>query len=206
MGGCRLPFAGVSTASISPRRRTGSGRTDPRHPQPRHPVDHVHRQGEPVDLVLDRQFQRGVDVPLLLVPPHVQVLVVRPPVRQPVDQPRVAVEREDDRPVHREQAVKILVRQAVRVFGVRLEPEQIDHVDEPQLQVRELLPQHVRRGQRLLRRDVPGAREDHVRLPAPVGTRLRPDADALRAVDDRLVHAQVLQVILLVRHLSLIHI
>src|SRR5262249_13528128 len=46
----------------------------------RHPVDGVHRQAEAIDLVLDRQLQRRVDVASLLVAADVQVSVVGPPV------------------------------------------------------------------------------------------------------------------------------
>jgi hypothetical protein len=50
----------------------------------------------------------------------VQVLVVRPSVRQPVNQPRVAVEGEDARLVLGEQGVEFSIRQAVRVLAGRL--------------------------------------------------------------------------------------
>src|SRR3954451_14614536 len=145
--------------------------------QPRHPVDDVHRQGEVVDLVLDGQFERGVDVPLLLVPADVQVLVPVPAVGQPVDQPWVPVEGEDDRLVGREQGVEVAVVEPVRVLGVRLEPEQVHHVDEPDLQVLELLPEQVHGRQGLLGRDVAGRGHYHVRFDPLVGARLGPDAD-----------------------------
>ena len=41
-------------------------------------VDGVHSQGEPVGLVPDRQFQRRVDVAVLLVAAHVEVVLTRP--------------------------------------------------------------------------------------------------------------------------------
>src|SRR5271163_1475509 len=50
-------------------------------------VDGVHGQGEPVRLVADGQLQRRVDVALLLVAAHVEVVLTRPAVCQPVDQP-----------------------------------------------------------------------------------------------------------------------
>ena len=43
------------------------------HLEPRHAVDDIHRQCEAVDLVLDGQLQRSVDVALLLVAADVQV-------------------------------------------------------------------------------------------------------------------------------------
>ena len=67
----------------------------------RHPVDRVDRQAETVGLVLDGQFQRRVDVALLLVAAHVDVVLAGPAVGEPVDQPRIGVEVEDDRLVRR---------------------------------------------------------------------------------------------------------
>ena len=81
----------------------------------------------------------------------------------------------------------------------RLELEQIHHVDETQLETRRLLAQDGRRGQRLHRRHVAAGRQHDVRLLALVRARALPDADALRAVDDRLVDGRELQVLLLVR-------
>ncbi len=59
--------------------------------------------------------------------------MVGPPVGQPVDQPRVAVVGEDDRPVGREERVELAVGQAVRVLRLRLEPHQVDDVDDADL-------------------------------------------------------------------------
>ena len=56
--------------------------------QLRHAVDHVDGQAEAIDLVLDGQIERRVDVSFFLVAAHVQVLVIGPPIGQAVDQPR----------------------------------------------------------------------------------------------------------------------
>jgi hypothetical protein len=45
------------------------------------------------------------------------VVVVRAPVRQPVNQPRVAMESKDDRLVGGEKGVEIGIRSSVRVLG-----------------------------------------------------------------------------------------
>jgi hypothetical protein len=45
--------------------------------EPRHAVDHVDHQIEAVDLVDDGELERGVDIALLLVAPHVQVVALR---------------------------------------------------------------------------------------------------------------------------------
>src|SRR5271165_678757 len=92
--------------------------------QRRGPVNHVHRQTKSVGLVFDRQLHRSIDVPLLLVAPHVQISVLAT-VRQPVNQPGIAVEVEDDWLVNREQRIEVPVRQPVRMFRVRFQLEQI---------------------------------------------------------------------------------
>ena len=60
------------------------------------------------------------------------------------------------------------VRDAVRGAGeldaVGLQAHQVDDVDEPHLQLGRLAPQDVGRGERLERRDVAAARQNHVRL------------------------------------------
>ena len=65
--------------------------------QTRHAVDHVDGELEAVDLVDDREFERRVDVALLLVAVNVDVLVIRAAVGELVDERRVRVEVEDDR-------------------------------------------------------------------------------------------------------------
>src|SRR6266581_3530400 len=169
-------------------------------PQALHPIDDVDREAEPVDLVTNGQIERRVDVALLFVAAYVQVLVIGAPVGQPMDQPGIPVEVEDDWLVHGEQAVEVPVRQAVRVLAGGRELQQVDDVDEANLQIGEVLPQHHDRRERLLGRDVAGTGHHHIRLRALVVARLRPDAEALRAVFDRLLHGHVLQVLLLVRH------
>ena len=85
-----------------------------------HPVDHVHDQVEAVDVVEHDHVERRRGRALLLVAAHVQVVVVRAPVGQPVDQPRVAVVGEDHRPVGGEQRVE-LARRTGRA-GARARP------------------------------------------------------------------------------------
>ncbi len=84
------------------------------------------------------------------------------------------------------------------MLGAGLQLEQIDHVDEADLEVGELLAQQHGRGQRLLRGNVAGGGHHDVGLAAFVVAGPVPDADALGAVRDRRVHVHVLQVALLV--------
>ena len=96
--------------------------------------------------------------------------------------------------------VELVVREAVRVLLLRLQLHQVDHVDDAEPHVRELLPEEVDGRQRLQRRDVAGAGHDRIRLVVLVVARPLPDPDPRRHVLDRLVHVQVLQGRLLARH------
>src|SRR5271165_1131179 len=49
----------------------------------RHPVDAVDRQAEAISLVLDRQFEGRVDVPLLLIAAHMDIMLAGPPIGKP---------------------------------------------------------------------------------------------------------------------------
>src|SRR5581483_4462759 len=76
----------------------------------RHAVDHVDDQVEAVEVVEHDHVERRGGRALLLVPAHVEVVVVGAPVRQAVDEPGVAVVREDDGAVGREEGVEFHVR------------------------------------------------------------------------------------------------
>ena len=117
-----------------------------------------------------------------------------------MDEPRISVVGEDDRTVAREQGVEIRVRQAVRVLARRLQLHQVDHVDDPHLELGEIATHQLDRGERLERGHVPGAGHDHVGLPPAVAARPFPDADAAAAVLDGGVHAQPLRSRVLARH------
>jgi hypothetical protein len=72
-----------------------------------HAVDHVDHEVEAVEVVEHHHVERRRRGALLLVAAHVDVGVVRAPVGEPVDQPRVAVVGEDHRLVGREQRVEL---------------------------------------------------------------------------------------------------
>ena len=63
--------------------------------QPRHALDRVERQLEAVDIIQHAHVERSRRRALLLVSAHVQVVVVVPPVSEPVNPPRIAVKRKD---------------------------------------------------------------------------------------------------------------
>ena len=99
------------------------------------------------------------------------------PVGQPVNQPRIAVEGEDDRLVGGEQRVEIVIRKPVRMLARRLQLHQVDDVDDANLQVRGVLAEQIDGGQRLQRRHVAAARHDHIGLAAAVVAGPLPDAE-----------------------------
>ena len=119
--------------------------------------------------------------------------MVGPPVGQAVDQPRIAVEGEDDRLVGGEDGVEVAIREPVGVLLRRLQLHQVHHVDHPDLQLRQVPAQELNGGQGLQRRHVAAAGHDHVGLAVLVVAGPFPDAEARRAMLDRLVHAQPLR-------------
>jgi len=157
--------------------------------EPGHPVDDVHGEVEAVHVVHHDHVEGRGHGALLLVAAHVQVRVGPTPVAEPMDQPRIAVVGEDDRPVHGEKRVELGVRQPVRVLARRLQPHQVDDVDHTHPQLGEVLTQQVHRGEGLQRRYVAGAGQHDVG-PAVVVAGPVPDADASRAVQHAVGHRQ----------------
>ena len=83
--------------------------------QLRQPIDHVHHQVEPVEVILHPHIKGRGDRAFFLIAADVQV-AIGSPVGQPVDQPRIAMKAKDDVLVLREQRVVILFVQSVRVL------------------------------------------------------------------------------------------
>src|SRR5579864_1242885 len=81
-----------------------------------------------------------------------------------------------------------------------LQFEEINHINESDLEVRKFLTQQRGRRQGLLRWNVSGGSHHEIRLAALVIAGPIPNANALGAMDDGLLHIQKLQVLLLVAH------
>src|SRR6266568_3844615 len=153
-----------------------------------YPVNSIHGQGEAVSLIADGEFQRRVDVALLLVAAHVNVVLTGPAVRESMDEPRVRVKVEDHGLVWGEKRLELTVGQTVGVFGMRHQFKQVNDVHEPDLHVGEVLAKQSRGGQGLHRRYVPATRHDDVGLGTLIVAGPIPDAHALGAVPDRRLH------------------
>ena len=137
---------------------------------------------EAIQIVEYRHVEGGRDRSFLLVAAHVKVGVIGAAIGQPVNQPRVGVEGEDDRFVGREQGVEFRIAQAVRMLGLRLQLHEVDDIDDPDLEVGQVLPQDGNGGERLEGGDVARATHDDVRLDIVLVTGPLPDADTLGAV------------------------
>src|SRR3954453_13913181 len=118
--------------------------------QPGYAVNDIDRQSEAIDLVLNGQIKGRVDISLFLVTAHMQVLVIRPSIGQPMDQPWIAVEGENNWFVLREQAVEVSVRQAVGGLSRVNEPVKVHYVHEADLEVGEVLTQQYYCGKSFL--------------------------------------------------------
>src|SRR4051812_2815254 len=161
-------------------------------------VDHVDGEAVAVEVVEHHHVERRRRGAVLLEAVDVETGVVASLVREPVHEPRIAVEGEDHGPVLGEEVVELARRKTVRMLVVGEQPHEVDDVHDAHVQVGERPPQDRRRRQRLERGDVAGAREHHVRLLAvDLGAGPLPDADAPRAVRERIVgrepvHARLL--------------
>ena len=109
------------------------------------------------------------------------IAVIAPTVGQLVDHRGIAVKGEDHRLVGREQLVKVPIFQTVRMLGLRLQHHQVDHVDDTDADVRNVLAQEGHGGERLEGRHIAGAGHDHIGVTRIVAGPL-PDARAGGAV------------------------
>src|SRR5712664_1770721 len=109
--------------------------------EPGHAVDHVHDQVEPIEVVEHHHVEGRGRGALLFVAAHVQLVVVAAAVGQPEDQPGVAGEGHDHRPVHGEYGVELEVVEPVRVLGGRLQLHQVYDVDEANPDLGQVLAQ-----------------------------------------------------------------
>jgi len=70
-------------------------------------IDHIDHEVEAVDLVDDGQFERCVDISIFFIAADMETTLLIPSIDQPVNQPRIAVEIENDGLIRWEQAVEV---------------------------------------------------------------------------------------------------
>jgi len=109
----------------------------------RHPVDYVAHQVEAIEFIQHAHVEWRARGTLFFVAAHVEVAVARSPVGKPVNEPRVAVEGEDDWFVSSEQRVEIVIREAMRMLARRLQLHEIHNIDNAHLQVGRVMPEEV---------------------------------------------------------------
>src|SRR5246127_3850214 len=168
--------------------------------QVRNTINGVDRQTEAINLVVNGQFHRRVDIAFLFVTAHVNVGWILPSISQSMDQRGIAMKIKDDRLVDGKERVKVSVGQTVRMFRIGLQFEEIHHVDETNLQMGELLAQKGRGRKSFLGGDVSSRGEDQIRFPTLIIACPVPDSKAFCAVLNGRIHVQVLQVQLLVAY------
>src|SRR4029453_14117835 len=164
-----------------------------------HPVNGIDGQSEAVGLIADGELQRRVDVALLFVAAHMDIVLTRPAVGEAMDEPGVSMEVEDHGFIRGENGFELTICQTVWVFGMRHQFKQVNDVHEPDLRVRQVLAQQGGGGQGLHCRTVADPRHDHGGFGPPVVSGPNPDSEALRAVLDRPLHVQILKVDLFIR-------
>ena len=107
--------------------------------QPRNPIDDIARQMEAIQVVQYRHIKRRSGRSLFLVAANVEIVVIRSPIGEAVDQPRVPVIGEDDRLIGCKHRVELRVGQTVRMLARRLKGHQVYHIHDANLNVREML-------------------------------------------------------------------
>jgi len=77
-------------------------------------------------------------------------------------------------------------------------PEQIDDINKAQAEIGKFVPQQNARGQQLVRRYVPAAHENSIRLVPLIGAGPMPNPDPFDAMPDSLLFIELLKMKLLV--------
>jgi len=155
-------------------------------------VDHVADEMIAIEIVEHHHVEGRRRCALLLIAAHVQVAVIGAAVRQAVDQPRVAVVRENHRLVLREEAVEVAVLKPVRMLALGLQRHQVDDIDHADFDSRKKFAQQLNSRERFERRDVAGAGHHHVRFAALIVAGPLPNTEARRAMSAGGVHVEPL--------------
>src|SRR5215468_8737243 len=165
----------------------------------RHTANGVDRKLKAVHIVEHHHVKGCGGGALFLVAAHVQVVVILPAIREPVNQPRISVVGEDNRFIGGKDAVEVFISESVGMFACRLQDHQIDDVYHSDLQLRHMTAQQRRGGKNLQSGNVAGRSHHDVRIALVVAGPL-PDTCARLAVANGGVHIKPLQFRLLAGH------
>lgn len=99
----------------------------------------------------------------------------------------------DDRFVCSEQGIEFPVGKSLWMFPVMLQRHQIDDIDHTDTQVGQMFPQDADSGQDFDGGNISGAGNDDIRFASLIIAGPSPDTNAGRAVFDRSIHIQPLQ-------------
>src|SRR5260370_2162669 len=146
------------------------------------PIDDVNHEVVAIDVVHHRTVEGRGGRALLLAPAAVDVLVIRPAIRQAVDQPWVAVVGEDHRLVACEYLVELGLLQSIPMLCCRLQPHQVDDIDHADGELRAGPADQVSGGGRFRRRHGAGAGRHRVRPGVPAAAPPGPAAQAAPSV------------------------
>jgi len=97
-------------------------------------IDDILHQMKAIDVVLHVHVKCRGDRALLFVSPDMEV-PVGSAIGQPMDERRIAVETEYDRPIPGEERVVVGLAQSMRMLSAGLESHQIDDIDDPNFQI-----------------------------------------------------------------------
>ena len=149
--------------------------------KPWNPADGVERELVAVEVVQHDHVKGSRRGSLIPKATHMKIVMVVPPIGQPVDDSRIAVERKDHWLVAREHCIEILVLQPMRMLARRLQGHEVDDIHDSDADVRNVVSQERYGCESFEGGNIAGAGHDHVGV-ARIVARPLPDAGADCAV------------------------
>lgn len=166
--------------------------------QRRNTVNCIHRQAISIRLVSNRQLERGIDVALLFVSPHMQVGGSRTLVGQTMNEEGIRVEVEYDGAIGGEDGAVLAIRETVRMIFVGYELKEIDDIDKAHLEVGNVFAEEGDGSKGFGRGNVTAGRHYDVGVGALVVGGPIPYTETFGAVLNCFFHVQKLEMVLLI--------
>src|ERR1700738_4203319 len=156
--------------------------------QARNAVDHIAGKMKAIQIVETGHIKRSSCGSFFLVSADVEIVVIGAAIREAVNEPGIAVIGKDDRLVGCEDGVELRVREAVGMFGGRLNGHQVNDIDDADFDVGELLTEQIHGGKSFESWNIAGTGHYHIRLSALIGRSPLPNTDSVCAVLDSRFH------------------